>query len=270
MRRSQNLGRCHAASLSGALCALLTAGAAAAADPIPLPPAASAPCSGLPAGTAADCQHMLSGHTVPPSVVAVCNSLITPAAALRCLTAAADKSYPEGAVDWCRTRNSVDDVVSCFALTGQPIAAAAAPLYTPPPPPAPAPAATTAAAWPPAPAPAPAGTPAPAAAPTTAPAAAAPPAAAGNGRPATTAAAPRGTAPELRRAPPSTLDRVGHDIRNAVESPGEGWLERVGRDVRGGAQTLGENFRPTAAQNPAPAPTPPAAPAPQPGKSPRP
>ena len=202
----------------------------------PARPAQPSPCQGLADATfASECQKLAGSHRLLPQVVAVCGRLSPAPVALKCLQVVADRQYSADAIDWCSRRPSGEDVVQCFTLTGgnnrllEPVAS---PLPAAPPPQASAPAAS----------------------PSTQTAATEI-----SRRPLPTAAGPRGPhapGPEVmqpagHRPPPSTLDRVGNDIRSVVEPPGNDWLERVGRDVRGGAQTVGGALKPRPENDPA-------------------
>ncbi|HNN91532.1 MAG TPA: hypothetical protein PKI03_04660 [Pseudomonadota bacterium] len=202
----------------------------------PARPAQPSPCQGLADATfASECQKLAGSHRLLPQVVAVCGRLSPAPVALKCLQVVADRQYSADAIDWCSRRPSGEDVVQCFTLTGgnnRPLE----PMASSPP------------AAPPARSSAPAPSPSPQTAATEI-----------SRRPLPTAAGPRGPqapGPEVmqpagHRPPPSTLDRVGNDIRSVVEPPGNDWLERVGRDVRGGAQTVGGALKPRPQNDPA-------------------
>jgi hypothetical protein len=205
----------------------------------PAPAATASPCQGLAdPKVAAECRGLVSGHTLMPQVAAICGRLSPAPVAVGCLQAAADRQYSADALDWCSRRATPDDVVQCFTLTGGPNRVAEAPPNDPP-------------GAPPSPGP---------------PRAVPPPSAPGPAtdirrQPLSPTRTPRGAQPEASRppgsrAPSSSLDRVGRDVRGAVESPGGDWLERVGRDVRSGAETLGEALRPRPTNDPAYGPDP--------------
>ncbi|MBL9005798.1 MAG: hypothetical protein JNJ46_16190 [Myxococcales bacterium] len=200
-------------------------------------PAVVAPCQGVkdPA-VAAECRGLLSGHTLMPQVVAICGKLSPAAAAVTCLQAAVDRQYSADALDWCSRRGTADDTAQCFSLTGGPSRAADAPYNDTPTYP-------VRQAQPPAgQAPGSSGVPGPATDITR--------------QPLSPSSNPRSPKPEVvrppgTRAPAGGIERVGRDVRGAVESPGGDWLERVGRDVRGGAETVGGTLRPRPTNDPA-------------------
>lgn len=210
-------------------------------------PAQPSPCQTLsdPA-VAAECQKLAGRHSLMPQVVAVCGRLGTASLTSRCLHAAQGRLYSPDAIDWCSQRPTAEDVVQCFTLTGGSNRPEAAVASSPPP-----------AAPPKA---------APKAAPAPAPLEKAPVATEMTRKPLPTGPSPRGPSPEVmqptsHRPPPSTLDRVGNDVRSVVEGPGSDWLERVGRDVRGGAQTVGGALKPRPQNDPAYGPGAPSQPA---------
>lgn len=228
--------------------ATLVAPALAAAQPAQRPapqpgarpaPIGAPPCQGVkdPA-VAAECRGLLSAHTLLPQVVAVCGALSPAAAAVRCLHASADRQYAADAIDWCSRRATAEDVVQCFTLTGgenrspEPTYndTPTYPVRQTPPKAVPAPAAPGGATD-------------------------------VTRQPLAPSTSPRSPKPEVVRPPsspppPSKLDRVGRDVRSAVESPGSDWLERVGRDVRSGAETVGDALRPRPTNDPAYGPDP--------------
>lgn len=226
---------------------LLAAAAQPAAAQVARPPQ-PAPCQVLtdPA-VATECRQLTNGHSLMPQVVSVCGRLSPATTVLKCLHAAKDRLYALDAIDWCSRRATAEDVVQCFTLTGGPNRAPEPVVAVP------SPAGPSSPATPPA-------------------APVSPGAGAKTGvvteisrQPLPTAPGPRGPSPEVmqpasHRPPPSTLDRVGNDVRSVVEGPGSDWLERVGRDVRGGANTVGNSLRPRPSNDPAygpgtPAPT---------------
>lgn len=195
-----------------------------------------------------------------PQVVALCGKLPSAPLSVQCMQVAADRQYSPEALDWCSRRATPEDVVQCFTLTGG-SNRVPDPAYSPVSGsiggPASAPASGSASGS--------AGSPPyndtptyPVA--TTPPPASATPAPAGQATDVTRQPLPttpgRAAKPEVmgapgRRPPAGSLERVGKDVRGAVESPGGDWLERVGRDVRGGAETLGEALRPRPTNDPA-------------------
>ena len=253
-------------SLSGRFLGLLLLSAAAlprpsaaqsppATQPLPVPrptarpaqsprTAAAQSCQGLrDLAVAAECRSLLAEHLVMPQVVAICGKLPSAPLSVQCMQVAADRQYSSEALDWCSRRTTPEDVVQCFALTGgpnrgtdavySPVSTGTSPVYND------TPTYPVAATPPPAPgAPAPAGQ---------ATEVSRQPLPTSVGR----AAKPEVTQAPARRPPPGSLERVGKDVRGAVESPGGDWLERVGRDVRGGAESLGEALRPRPTNDPA-------------------